>query len=277
MNMHPHRVLLPCILGTLITLPGCGNSSSSSASSKPVTPDYEPDTSYLDTLAEDKGIETQADEPEQSPAVIDQTKVGSEEPESGDEEREWVKEEGSKSIFGRSRDKARDVTQQLQGGTEPEEGLANTIYDEEYAQAAGYAWDMPEDWRMAVPSAGHFAEMYIQHPLGNASVVFSKTEKNAAETQRELKTYITDTFGSGSPKTSTKTIKGFKVTFIDLDGTYIDPSGKGGRNESPFYAIHAALIELPTTKVLVRMWGPQDTVNQNKGKFDAMIEKMYEK
>lgn len=274
MTISPHRLLLPCVLGTLITIPACGDSSGS-ANSKPVTPDYEPDTSYLDGLAEDKGIET--NEPEPKPVEIDQTKVGEDDPEYTDEDREWVKEEGPKSVFGRSRDKARDVTQKIQGGTEPEEGIANTVYDEEYAQAAGFAWDMPTDWRMAVPSSGHFAEMYIQHPLGNASVVFSKTAENAAQIKRALQANITDTFGSSGARTSTKTVKGFTVTIFDLEGTYIDPSGKGGRNESPFYAIHAALIELPTTKVLIKMWGPQDTVKQNTGKFDAMIEKMYEK
>ena len=130
---------------------------------------------------------------------------------------------------------------------------------------------------MAVPSAGNFGEMFIKHPLGNASVVFEKTEWNSSQTKRELQKYITDMFGSSDARTSGKTVNGFSVTIFDLEGTYIDPSGKGGRNESPFYAIHAALIELPTTKVLIRMWGPQDTVNQNKAKFDKMIENMYEK
>lgn len=274
MTNQPNRILISSVLCSLLALAGCGGSSSSS-DSDPVTPDYEPDTSYLDGLAEDQGIDTSESEPE--PVEIDQTQVGADESEYTDEDREWVEEKGPKSILARSRDKARDVTQQLQGGTEPEEGIANTIYDEEYAQAAGFAWDMPETWRMAVPSAGHFAEMYIQHPLGNASVVFSKTDESIAQVKRALQANITDTFGSSDTRTSTKTINGFTVTIFDLEGTYIDPSGKGGRNESPFYAIRAALIELPTTKVLIKMWGPQDTVKQNTGKFDAMIEKMYEK
>lgn len=267
--------MIPCLLGSLLVLHGCGDSGNAS-DSKPVTPDYEPDTSYLDGLAEDKGIDMSEPEPEPEPVEIDQTQVN-DDPEYQDEDREWVEERQPKSILGRSRDRARDVTQQMQDGTEPEEGIANTTYDEEYAQAAGFAWDMAQGWRMAVPSAGHFAEMYIQNPLGNASVVFSKTDKRVVEVHRELKSYITDTFGSSSPTTRTNMVMGRQVTYFDLEGTYIDPSGKGGRNESPFYAIHAALIELPTTNVLIRMWGPQDTVNQNKGKFDAMIEKMYEK
>jgi len=258
-------------LGMMLALLGCGGGDSSN--SKPVTPDYEPDTSYLDGLAEDKGIET--DEPD--PVEIDQTNIENAEQAATDEEREWIKEDGAKSTFGRSRDKAKDLRNTIQGGTEPEEGIANTIYDEEYAQAAGHAWDMPEDWRMAVPSSGRFAEMFVPNPLGNASVVFSKTTESTIQTRRSLEEYITDTFGSSSTRTSTKTIMSYSVTIFDLEGTYIDPSGKGGRNEVPFYAIHAALIELPTTKVLIKMWGPQDAVNQNKSKFDAMLEKMYKK
>lgn len=272
----PRNTTITLSVSTLLILARCGGGSESS-SADAVSPDYEADTSYLDGLAEDQGIDTS--EPEASqPAEIDQTQISAEDDRRyEDEEREWVEEEGSKSLLGRARDSARDKRDAIQGGTEPENGIANTTYDEEYAQAAGFAWDMPEGWRMAVPSSGHFAEMYIQNPLGNASVVFEKTDMNASKTHRDLKKYITDTFGSSSPKTSTKMVMGHQVTIFDLEGTYIDPSGKGGRNESPFYAIHAALIELPTTKVLIRMWGPQDTVNQNKSKFDAMIEKMYEK
>ena len=269
----PRTYAISLSIATLLTLSACGGGSDSS-NADAVTPDYEPDTSYLDGLAEDQGIEK---EQQMQPVEIDQTQIEEPEKSAEDEEREWVKEDGSKSIFGRSRDKGIDTANRLQDGTEPEEGIANTTYDEEYAQTAGHAWDMPEGWRMAVPSSGHFAEMYIQNPLGNASVVFSKTTESAAQTRRSLESYITDTFGSADTRTSTKTVMGYAVTIYDLEGTYIDPSGKGGRNESPFYAIHAALIELPTTKVLIRMWGPQDTVNQSKSKFDAMIEKMYER
>lgn len=272
----PRTIASTLSVTVLIALAGCGGGSDSSSKSA-VAPDYEADTSYLDDLAADKGIDT-SDPVADEPIEIDQTQIAAK-PEKTfeDEDREWVEEDGSKSIFGRSRDKARDQRNAIQGGTEPENGIANTTYDEEYAQAAGFAWDMPEDWRMAVPSSGHFAEMFVQNPLGNASVIFEKTEWNTAQTKRELQKYIISTFGSTDARTSTKTVRDFNVTMFDLEGTYIDPSGKGGRNESPFYAIHAALIELPTTKVLIRMWGPQDTVNQNKAKFDAMIEKMYEK
>lgn len=255
-------------------LASCSDSSSDVGVA---TPEFEADTSYLDGLAQDQGIETQEIENESTQAV---DPVNEPEPEKlyTDEEREWTEEDGSKSILGRSRDRAKDLRDQIQGSTEPDEGLAITQYDEEYAQAAGFAWDMPEDWRMAVPGAGRFAEMYIQNPLGNASVVFTKETNSISQIKRSLQSTITDTFsGRTTVKTSTKVVFGHNVTVFDLEGTYLDPGAKGTSNGNPFYAIHAVVIELPTTRVLIKLWGPQDTVSRSLGKFDAMIEKMYER
>ena len=277
MNTHrivPHIVVPFAVSALVMFSVGCSESTSDQTVA---TPAFEADTSYLDGLAQEQGIDTSA--PTQTTpqkAAVDPSNA--DDKEYTDEEREWTEAEGSKSLLGRSRDRAKDLRDQIQGSTEPENGIANTVSDEEYAQAAGYAWGMPADWRMAVPSTGHFGEMYIQNQLGNASVVFSKETDSIAQIKRLLESTITDTFtGRSSAKVTTKEVKGFKVTILDLQGTYIDPGAKSTSNGSPFYAIHAAVVELPTTKVLIKLWGPQDTVEQNAGKFDAMIEKMYEK
>lgn len=270
--------LIVCI--TPLALTACGDSNSDPSAAK--APEFEPDTSYLDQLAQDEGIATKPEQQEQEPTEIDQTQIRApekapEEKTYADEKRTWIPEEGSRSIFGKSRDRAVELGQKIQDSTRPTHGLANTTYDEEYAQAAGFAWDMPESWRMAVPGAAYFAEMFISNPLGNASVVFSKQTGSIADIRRELESTITPVLGSAKAESSTREVMGYPVTIFDIEGTYIDPAGKGSRNESPFYAIHAAVIELPTTKVLIKMWGPQDTVHQSTAKFDAMIEKMYEK
>ncbi len=256
---------------SLLILTGCSDNDDSN---KPATPAFEADTSYLDDLAtnEPEIEEPEIDQEEPEPSDLEEEK------EYKDEDRDWTAENKSKSILGRSRDRAKDIADKLQNSTSPDNGVAITYEDEEYAQAAGFAWDMPEDWQMAVPSSGRFAEMHLRHPLGNASVSFTKETQSVNQIKRALQSSITDIMtGRSKAKVSTKTIMGHTVTIFDLSGTYIDPSAKGTSNGSPFYAIHAAVVELPTTKVLIKLWGPEDTVNQNKGKFDAMIEKMYEK
>ena len=272
---NPRSTVVLPVIASLLFGAGCSESSNDTP---PPTPAFEADTSYLDGLADDQGIETPSVVDEPTIAVTDQEPEPEPEKLYLDEEREWTAEKGSKSILGKSRDRAIDLGSQLQNSTKPENGLAITYADEEYAQAAGFAWDMREDWRMAVPSFGRFAEMFIESPLGNASISFTKETDSPAQVRRRLEATITDTFsGRSKAQTSTKTVMGFPVTAMDLSGTFIDPGAKGSSNGAPFYRIHAVVIELPTTKVLIKLWGPSDTVEQNIGKFDAMIDAMYER
>jgi len=292
---HQPTLISLCSVLLLLTIAGlsaCGDSKSDTSTK---APEFVPDTSYLDELAKEEGVDQKPTEPDPSTtqmdqsddraadtqAVDDQVHTAPASPPQNqyrDEKRVWVREQGSKSIFGRSRDRAIDVGQRMQGSTEPENGLAMTNEDDEYAQAAGFAWDMPVDWRMAVPGSGRFAEMFVENPLGNASVSFTKETRSLAQIKRALESMITSSSsGRSVAQITKKTVLDFPITIFDLEGTYLNPADRGTKNETPFYAIHAAVIELPTTKVLIEFWGPQDTVRQNLGKFDAMIEQMYEK
>ncbi|MCA9303732.1 MAG: hypothetical protein KC996_06390 [Phycisphaerales bacterium] len=252
-----------------ILLPASGCSDSSSGT--PATPANDIDSSYLDELERE-----QAPEPEPTPVIEDEpVEITQAVPQEQD--RQWEAEQGSKSTLGKTRDRAKDLANRIKDGTTPDNGIAFTRSEDEYANSSGYRWDMPEDWRMAVPSSGHFAEMYINHPLGNASVAFSKERGSVQEIIRSLQsTLVSDIGGRTKADTTTKTVLGLPVTIVDMKGTYVDPAGKGGRNESPFYAIHAAIIELPDTRILINMWGPEDTVAQSSGKFNAMLERMIQ-
>ncbi|MBL4591301.1 MAG: hypothetical protein JKY96_05010 [Phycisphaerales bacterium] len=273
--MEPNKAHAPTALFLFASLAALaislGSGCSDSSSETEATQAPEIDSSYLDELASSR--EPEADEETidstDEPVEIAQNQI----PE--DEEREWVRERGSQSSLGKTRDRAKKLANELSGGTAPENGIADTYSDEEYANTSGYRWDMPEDWRMAVPSSGNFAEMYIKSDYGAASVTFSKESGTVQNIIRSLTSTLTDDMGGRSkPKQSKKTVLGMPVTVIDLVGTYIDPMSKGGKNMAPFYAMHAVIIELPNTRVLIKVWGPEDTINQSTAKFDAMIEQM---
>tara|TARA_R110000868_G_scaffold241497_1_gene496104 strand:+ start:81899 stop:82732 length:834 start_codon:yes stop_codon:yes gene_type:complete len=266
-------VLLTC------SLVGCSKSpdpkATQSASSEPTA-----DTSYLDELAAKQGIEIdQSDEgsADHEPELDDAEASDAGEPE-GDEEREWEKERESQSLFGRSRDKASDLRDKIQGGTSPSDGLAYTLSEEEYASSSGLRWEMPEGWSMAVPPRGQFAEMYIKNALGNASVSFTKETGSVRDIVRIMQGQFVDSMGGRTrAKTEDKTIAGYPVQIVDLDGTYIDPGAKGGSNEQIFYAMHAAIFDLGESRIVIKMWGPQDTVNLSTRAFDSMIDETTQK
>ena len=220
---------------------------------RPAASTPEADTSAADELTEERAHE-------------------SDDSSSSEDEREWVEEEGSQSLFGKSRDKARDLANEIQGGTSPEEGIAVTIEEDEYASASGIRWAMPEDWRMAVPAQGRFAEMLIQNPLGNASVSFTTETKTVRDLTRQMEAEIVDPMGGRSrARTSNETILGHLVTMVELSGTYLDPGAKGSANERIFYAMRAAIFDLGDERVLVKMWGPEATVDRASREFESMI------
>jgi len=278
-GMNKHTTRASAILLSLF-LAGCSDTSDTKSSdASAVEPNA--DTSYLDELAAKQGIALQEEiveddpvdiEPEPAESIED-TDPGSTE----DEQREWELERQSKSLLGSSRDKAKNLRDQIQGSTTPGQGLAYTLSDEEYAASSGLRWEMPEDWRMAIPPTGHFAEMYIKNPLGNASVSFTKETDSARNLIRTMERQIIDPMGGRSrAQTSKKTIRGKEVQVIDLEGTYLDPGSKGSTREQIFYAIHAVIFDMGDSRILIKMWGPQDTVNQSTRLFDKMIDQTGE-
>jgi|GEM_PF-1502780 len=276
-----HTISAAAILLSL-TLAGCSDSTDTNtagaAASEPSA-----DTSYLDELAAKQGIElddegTGEQAADIDPQMDDAVALDAGTPDAGDsetteeEQREWERERDSKSLLGRSRDKGLDLRDQIQGSTAPGDGLAYTLSEEEYAASSGLRWEMPESWRMAVPPRGRFAEMYIKNVLGNASVSFTKESESTRDIVRRMQgQIISATGGRSRARITNKAVDEHDVQIIDLDGTYLDPGAKGGTKEQIFYAIHAAIFDLGDSRIVIKMWGPQDTVNQSVQLFDAMI------
>lgn len=243
-----------------------------------VVPDSHYGTKGLDTLAP-PDAEPQAPVPDEpapaeQPVVIDQ---GGDGEQGTEEEREWVRERQSQSMYGKARDRAKEVGNDMQGGTQATEGLADTAPEDEWVGAGGVVWEMPEDWRMAMPAGDRIGEMFVPSQLGGASVAFTRETADIDELERRAGAILVTPMGGRiSPRTESFELLGRPVRTLALEGTFIDPSAKGSTNEKPFYAVRAAVIDLGEQRVLIVFWGPEGTVTQNEGKFEAMIRGMKE-
>lgn len=254
-------------------LPACSDSSGSS--SKDIVPDSGFGTDGLDTLGGAKAPEPV--ETEDEPVVIDQgTGDGAE---AVDEDRDWERERESQSLLGRSRDKAKTLRNSIQGGTdEPENGLAVTRDEDAWVGTGGWAWDLPDAWQMAIPGSGRFGEMYIKSDFGAATVTFTKDSATVAQLERQIGSMVVDLIGSKvTPKVKEFEAEGMAVKLLSLEGTFVDPSAKGGSNEKPFYAVRGAIIDMGSSRVMIVMLGPENTVMNNSGVFEAMVKGMYQR
>jgi hypothetical protein len=251
----------------LVGLTACSDSDKG----KSPTPAPSFSTDSLDDLAPPQPERA----PDPDPVVINQTTPAAEQTE---QERQWERERQSQSGLGRTRDTVRTLTNRMQDGTEAEDGLAAVTSDEEWVGTNGYIWDMPPDWRMAVPSSGRFGQMLVPSQLGAASVSFNRESGSVAELERRVASMmVAQTGGRVTPRTENIEVLGRPVRVVSLEGSLLDPSAKGGTGETPFQAIRAAIVDLGEARVLIVMWGPEDTVRNNEGQFESMVRNMTQR
>jgi hypothetical protein len=233
--------------------------------------DFAPDS--LDSLAPDEPAPAAAPTAPE-PTVIDQSAPASEPTEA---EREWERERQSQTNYGRTRDRVKTLTNTMQDGSEAEEGLAAVTPDEEWVGTGGAVWDMPSDWRMAVPASGRFGEMLVPSPLGAALAVFTRESGTVAELERQVSGMVVGMTGERvSPGVQSFEVAGRPVRLLSLNGSLIDPTAKGGTGEKPFSAVRAAIVDLGEARVLIVLSGPEQTVANNEAKFEAMVRGMHE-
>lgn len=261
------RPLFRTVLAVTFLMGGLTACSDSDKGKAPApTPSFSTDS--LDSLAPPQPERA----PDPDPVVINQTTPAAEQTE---QERQWERERQSQSGLGRTRDTVRTLTNRMQDGTEAEDGLAAVTSDEEWVGTNGYIWDMPADWRMAVPSTGRFGQMLVPSQLGAASVSFNRETASVADLERRVASMmVSQTGGRITPRTENIEVLGRPVRLVSLEGSLLDPSAKGGTGETPFQAIRAAIVDLGEVRALIVMWGPEDTVRNHEGHFESMVRNM---
>lgn len=262
------RAAVPALAVPLL-LAACSDSSDDGA---PIVPQQNFSSEGLDALAPDDA--DPAPQPAPEPRVIDQaTPPG----EPTDDERTWEQERQSQSGMGKARDTVRTLTNRMQDGVEAQDGLAATTPDEEWVGTGGVRWDMPADWRMAMPGQGRFGQMQVPSPLGAAAVAFTRESASVAELERQATAMLVSmTGGRVTPRTESFEVAGRPVRTLAMEGSLVDPTAKGGAGETPFQAVRAAIVDLGDARALIVLWGPEDTVRNNEAKFNAMVRGMRE-
>ncbi|MEQ8769447.1 MAG: hypothetical protein RIB60_02940 [Phycisphaerales bacterium] len=271
MTTRPTPALLALLAGLGLVLPACSED-------EPETTRPPLDSSYLESLEEDaEPAERPARPAEPEPA--DARGDDADPPAESGEERELRAQNESRSSFGKTRDMARDTRNQLSGGATTDSRLAQTGYDEHWIEVRNFHWDVPEAWTLAIPSDPQVkGELVIQSPLGNASALFYEVAGDARNALRQVAATMFDDLGSPQrPRPAEEQIAGVTVHRVSTSGTYTDPADRTAR-EQPFWALRAIAIEIDERTTLVAtLRGPEQTVQQNDARWDAMIEGMTTK
>jgi hypothetical protein len=153
-------------------------------------------------------------------------------------------------------------------------------------QATGLRFAHPSEWtRVPAPSDMRAAQFRV--PRAGADTedgeavlfFFGKGQGGSADDNlARWRAQVTNPDGSPSKDKGTvtiKTVKGLKVTALDLSGTYkpMPAAGQAGpATPKPGYRLLAAMIEGEGGPWFFRLVGPEATVTASKAGFDAMLD-----
>jgi len=272
--MTTRRLTLVALALPVLVLPACG--------SKDPSPDagYVPQNSYIDDLDkkdERAAAATPAPEPEPEPAAAPEP--APEPPaETPDEapERELTAQRKSRSIYGKTRDMARDLRPGLQGAATPTGDIALTTDQDMWIEVGNLHWDAPLDWQLVIPGDPSIkGELHVPSPLGDAQILFREDPRPANAIVRDVGVRVVDDIAEPIRPTDRKSqIAGHTVHRFSMSGTVVPPTG----NDLPFWKVHAVVVERPEHPcVVILFMGPSQTVEQNEPRWDAMIEGMTAK
>jgi hypothetical protein len=151
-------------------------------------------------------------------------------------------------------------------------------------QAAGLRFSLPSEWvRVPAPSDLRAAQFRVPKSGSDTedaeAVLFFFGEGKGGSAQDNLDRWygqMTQADGKQSKDAGVvtiKTVKGLKVTELDLPGTYKGMAAPGSApTAKPGYRLLAAVIEGPGGPWFWRVVGPDATVKAAKPAFDTLLE-----
>lgn len=251
---------------TAVALVGCGESESASSAQSNTW-----DTSYLDDLEKSsKPAPRPIEEEPEKIAAAPQPETELDDP----PERDFEAQRTSKSSLGITRDMAKDLRNDLQGGTTSGGVIAETFGDDHYVNVGYLRWDLPDDWLVIIPGTDAVkAEILIKSAFGNMSAVFIESPLSPSRAISQIADRVLDQIGSAvRPRKISTTIAGLAVTTFEMEGTYLEGPPRGPFTEKIFYAVRGITVERPGKPLVVAwLYGTENGIQANQALWDQMI------
>ena len=146
--------------------------------------------------------------------------------------------------------------------------------------AAGLRWSIPKRWTEQGQRPMRVATYNIPASEGDTETgecaVFYFGPKEGGTVDQNIERWVSQFEPSGVPARSGKDVAGMKVSFVQVAGAYLAPSGpmmqSTGKKEN--FRLLGAIVEGPEGMVFYKFTGPAKTVTDAEGEFNAMVESL---
>ena len=141
-------------------------------------------------------------------------------------------------------------------------------------QVGEFTFTRPASWEwIPVTSAMRKAQLKVTDKKGSAEVVFFHFGvSNGGGTKANVDRWLGQFQESSNPKVEEKTVAAKKVTYVQVEGTYLSGMPGGAKTPQANSMLQGAIIESKQGNVFIKMTGPAATVRDAKDAFRKLVE-----
>lgn len=137
-------------------------------------------------------------------------------------------------------------------------------------EAPAIVWKLPEGWQVAPnTSAMRIATYKVTGKDGDADVSVARA---GGDTTTNIARWVDQFGGTATPVKTEKTVAGFKVTTVELTGTFAGGAMGGASDSKKNWALLGAIVETPGSAYFFKMTGPEGTVTGARASFRRLID-----
>lgn len=145
-------------------------------------------------------------------------------------------------------------------------------------EAASLTWTIPDGWQSAPnPSNMRLATYKVAHVGSDTEDAELSISRAGGNVDANIQRWVGQFEGAGKDTRANKTIKGLKVTTVEVSGTFMAGSMGGASAKKPGWSLLGAIVETPGSSYFFKMTGPTATIQSAKAGFAKMIDSISPK
>jgi hypothetical protein len=137
------------------------------------------------------------------------------------------------------------------------------------AEGPGVVWTAPRSWVTGAPRPMRLAT----YAIGDAEcAVFYFGPNQGGAVDDNIDRWSGQFQGSPNPKREERTVRGMKLTRVEIDGTFLAPGADmKSQGSMPGWRMLGAIVQGPQGPVFFKLTGPVGTVRGAAKDFDALL------
>lgn len=137
-------------------------------------------------------------------------------------------------------------------------------------EAPAIAWKVPADWKESPNPNSFRLATYLTPGGGELSVT-----RAGGSTEENIARWASQFVDAGAPRTQTKTVRGLRVTTVEIVGLYdtgsMDMSGQAAEADLVDQALVAAIVNTPGSPYFFKLLGSRRAVAAARPSFDGLV------